>query len=226
MTDPLAPAAPVAPALAPVDPIIKLTYEGLPEQSFDVSTIPAEARLELLKQRVKDVIGNRMTAVVTRHNKEALVIAWAAYAAASTADPLQTAVPQPVGEPPAGPDLAGAYARAVADLQKGEIRQRAAKGEAKARAKADPLTAAVSKTVTDEVYAAQKAEGSKKTYLEVKAEVGDGIAYLKTKIDALVAAGQDRKQLEDYMEQRYVGPAKIMLGLDTPKKLGGLPSIL
>jgi hypothetical protein len=222
MTDPLAPApAPVA------NPnLLEFELPGITgKRSFDLSTIPADNRLDFLRSAVRTYIANRVNAVTQRHAKDPTVVSWYAYDEASKADPLQSAVAKPDAPRPASPDLEDALNRALADLVKGEIKRKA--GEPKERARKDPLVATVTKAVITDVYNARKATDPKYSYLTAQKDVGvDGIAYLKAMIDAKVAAGQDRGPLEKMLDEKYINPAKIMLGLTVNKKIEGLPSIL
>jgi hypothetical protein len=220
MTDTVSDTTPVAAATA-----IVFSFAGLPDTSFDCATIPSDARLDLLKSAAKDYIRNRVNATAQRYAKDESVLAWNAYDEATKADPLQTAVAKPEGERPAPADLAGALARALDDLTKGEIRRKSA--DPKPRAKADPLIAMVTKAVARDVYEARKASDPKYSYLLAQKEVGgDGVAYLNRMIDAKVEAGADRAPLEKMREEKYIKPARIMLGLDTNKSVKDLPSIL
>ena len=212
---------------APAPTVMVGEYNGV-TISFDCAEVPGEARLELLKKAVDSLITNRVNQVVQRHAKDEKVKAWNAYELATKADPLQTTVTKPEGDKPAGPDVQGAVDRALEDLRKGELRQRAPKGQAKARPTADALTKHISDVVAKEVFDARKEAGEKVTFLAVKAAVGDGIKYLKDKIEERVAAGGDRAALEKFLEDRYLKPARIMLGLDDKanKKFGDLQGIL
>lgn len=193
--------------------------------TFDCAEMPADVRLDFLKGAVRQYVANRLNSVQTRHNKDAAVMAWAAYDAATKADPLQTAVPKPEGDRPAAPNFREALDRAFDDLRKGNVRKVGA--EPKARQTRDPLVATVTEVVVREVFASRKAENAKYTFLEAKKEVGsDGVAYLNKLIEAKVAGGADRTALEKMRDEKYIKPARAMLGLDTNKKLGELPSIL
>lgn len=235
-----------APDLTLNVPVAHSALEGGEDRNvlIDLSAIPADARLELLKAQVRTIIQNRVNVANVRRNKErAPFLAWAAYNAAVTADPLQTAVAKPEGEAPTGTDpgpldtLAKA-GEAVADLLKGEIRAQVKRGEGQSRKPRDPLVAAVTQVVTRAVFEANKAaavkvdngKGGTRPYgfPDATKEVGgDGIAYLNKQIDAKVAAGADRAALEKSRDQRYIEPAKVMLGMTAIGKKGAeLPSIL
>lgn len=195
------------------------------ERSFDCATIPADTRLDLLKNAVRGYIANRVNAAQQRHQKDEAVIAWNAYDEAVKADPLQTAVAKPEGERPGPADLEDAYKRAIDALTTGDIRKQS--GEPKARTRKDPLIATVTEIVVREVFDSKKAADPKYTFLAAKKEVGtDGIAYLNAIIEAKVAQGVDRTALEKMRDTKYINPAKVMLGLTENKATKELPSIL
>lgn len=221
------------------------TTEGGDNQSvsIDLGAIPQEARLELLRSAVRTAVTNRVNVAMVRNRAQrAPFAAWAAYDAAQAADPMQTTVAKPEGERPTGDvpaalDPIAKANEAIADLLKGELRQQAKKGEGKSRAPKDPLIAAVTQVVARAVFDSHKAAGTKVpvegkeprayTYPDAVKEVGgDGIAYLNKQIDAKVAAGGDRTALEKARDQRYINPARTMLGLNQTKAQSELPSIL
>lgn len=206
--------------------ILVAEYPGLPgQQSFDCATIPAAARLDFLKGAVQRYIANRLNSHMTRHKANELVQAWDRYDAANKADPLQTVVPKPEQERPAAPDLAAAYAEAVKALTEGKIRRQT--GEKKERARVDPLVKLITDTVVREFYENKRASDPKYTYPMAKKEIGtDGLAYLNARIDALVAEGHNRADLEKRRDTQYVRPAEMMLGRTETKATKELPSIL
>lgn len=218
-----------APADAPApasNTVLNFELPNLDGQfSFDMATIPAETRLILLGTATRDYIRNRVNSAFQRHQKDDKVKAWAAYAEANKADPLQTAVPKPEGDEPAAADLQGALDRALADLVAGNVRRQS--DEPKARVKKDPLVQMVTKAVVREVYESRKATDNQYTYIKAQQEVGaDGVAYLNTLIETKVAAGADRAALEKALNTKYINPAKMMLGLTDTKASKELPSIL
>lgn len=209
--------------------------------TIDLSAIPADARLELLKSQVRTFVTNRVNVANVRANKA--LAPWLAFDAAMAADPLQTAVAKPDGERPAALDTFAKASEAIADLLKGEVRQQARRGEGKSRAPRDPLVAAVTPIVTRAVFEANKArnatvavEGKPArpyTYPDAVKEVGgDGIAYLNKQIDAKVSAAPAAEQaklradLEKNRDSRYIEPAKTMIGTKLTKAQSDLPSIL
>lgn len=229
--DPAATSAPAATGVA------EFEFPNLTgKQSFDCALIPANVRLDFLKSAVRAYIANRLNGVHTRYEKDPVVTAWAAYDAATKADPLQSVVPQPTNARPAQPDYAAAYAACIADLTAGNVRRAGATGEPKARKIKDPLISTVTDVVVRAVYDAKRATDAKYSFLSAKAEVGpDGVAYLNKLIDAKVAAAAaldptteaaTRTALEKVRDQQYINPAKAMLGLTTAKGLADLPSIL
>jgi hypothetical protein len=77
------------------------------------------------------------------------------------------------------------------------------------------------------VYEKGKALDPQYKYPSAQKEVGqDGLAYLRAKIDAKVAAGADKVALDKYLDTRYIKPARIQLGLDVPKSLADMDGIL
>jgi hypothetical protein len=191
---------------------------------IDAATIPAEARFELLRSAVRGFVTNRVNVANVRRNKE--LAPWLAYEQAIAADPMQTAVAKPEGERPQPLDTFAKAQEALAALAKGEIRT-VTKGTGKSRTPKDPLVAAVTPIVVRAVFDANKARDPKYTYpLAVKEVGGDGIAYLNKQIDAKVAAGADRAALEKARDEKYLNPARIMIGQGGGKKVTDLPSIL
>lgn len=260
-TDPLAMAPATPPAPAPAAPDYNASIE-LPKRdtdtapiivSVDCSAIPAEARLAMLKSQAGAIIRNRVNVAEQRNTKaRAPFVAWALFNAAQTADPLQTAVQKPEGDPPTGeaPALLDRTAKAneaIAALLKGEINVGREKSDTPARSRApvDPLVKAITGVVTNAVFAAHQAAGTtvpvegkaarKYTYPDAAKEVGrDGLAYLNAQIAAKVEAAPEAEraalqaQLEKSRDQRYVMPAKVMIGTQAPAGKGNaeLPSIL
>jgi len=216
-----------APAVAVADTVLVFELPGITGQhSFDCATIPANVRLDFLKDKVRGYFQNRVNATAMRHAKDATVAAWHAYDEASKADPLQTAVPKPEGERPAAADLAGTLSKAMTDLVAGNVRKMGT-GEKKPRERADPLIKAVTSAVVREVFESGKAANPKFTYLEASKQVGkDGVAYLNAMIEKRVAEGVDRTALEKMRDTKYINPAKIMLGQTVGKAISELPSIL
>jgi hypothetical protein len=205
--------------------ILTAEYPGLEgEKSFDCANIPAPVRLHFLKLGVRNYIANRLNQHNVRHNKNPLVAAWAAYEAATAADPLQSAVPKPEAPAPVL-NLTGLYAEAEADLIAGNFRAKGT-GEGRKRELKDPLISTVTNIVVQEVYAMRKKADPKFTFFDARKEVGtDGIEYLKAAIDLKVEQGVDRTQLEKMMETKYITPAKLALGLVENKAIQNLPSL-
>jgi hypothetical protein len=193
--------------------------------TFDCATIPADVRLDFLKGAVRAYIANRLNAAATRYSKDETVAAWAQYEAATASDPLQSIVPQPTAALPDEPNFKEVYDRAVADLAAGTIRRQGA--EPKARKTKDPLVSLVTDAVVRAIYNDRRAANPKYSFFDARKEVGtDGVAYLHAMIEAKVAEGVDRAQLEASLEEKYMGPAKRMLGQEVSKKGAALPSIL
>lgn len=187
--------------------------------SIDRTQIPAEVRLSLLDSAIKENVRNRVNAANVRFNK--LNAPWVSYDNAIAADPAQTAVAKPEGERPTI-DLVSIAQKARDDLYSGNIRATKEKGAG--RKTVDPLVKTVTDVVVREVFAKEKANGM--TFVQAKAKVGDGVAYLKARIEELVASGADRGALEKMLEDRYMKPARIILGLADNKAIKDGPSIL
>lgn len=220
MTDALANAAPAA-ATAADENILLYTIPGNePEvqMQIDLTKIPASVRLDFLKGAVLDYAKNAVNQAKIRHNKANAP--FEAYAAATAADPLQTAVPKPEGEA-AVLDLIPTATAARDRLYSGEIRRMG--GEPKARATVDPLAKMITDAVVRELHTKQKAVVQGYKWTDAVKEVGnDGLAYLNAKIDALVEAGGDRAALEKFRDTRYVAPAEMMLGRKNTKVTEGV----
>jgi len=230
MTDtPEAVAAPVA------DTVLVTEFPNLPgARSIDCAAIPANVRLDFLKNAVRGYAANRLNSATQRYAKDETVLAWDAYNKATAADPLQSVVAKPEKPLPAAPDLEDVLSRAIADLTSGNVRKQG--DGTKARVTVDPLTKLVTDTVVREVHKSKSATDPKYTFLKAKADVGaDGIAYLNATIAAKVEAAEAavpgsgaelRTALGKMLETRYLAPAKQMLGISTTKAQSALPSIL
>lgn len=229
MTDTATLEAPAAAAAAPEAPstIVEAEYPGFDGKvSFDCSTIATSARLDLLKDATARYIRNRLNQVQVRYNKDDKVIAWANFDKACEVDPLQSAVPKPDFERPAAPDYQAAFEAAATALREGKIRKQGT-GERKERQRVDPLVKLVTDTVVREWYETRRTTDPKYTYPAAKKEVGsDGIAFLNARIEAMVAAGGNRADLEKMRDTKYVNPAKLMLGQTETKATKELPSLL
>lgn len=206
-------------AANPVDPNTLTFVIPNTETSIAVvlTDIPAEIRLDMLKKAVRDYITNSVNQANVRATKENAD--WDAYDAAFKADALQTAVAKPT-EPRKVPDLIGTAASARERLYKGEVRKNG-EGTGKSRETADPLTSMVTKAVVSELMQKTDAAG-KKLYkmTDANSEVskaGGGIKYLEGRIAAMVAAGGDEVALRKFLDERYIKPAQMMIGLRDSK---------
>lgn len=202
-----------APAPAPVDDPNVFTFElegFVPSVSLNLASIPQEIRMHLLKSAVRAYVANRVSTAAAKVKKENEP--WDRYDAAVKNDPLQSIVPQPT-TPRTTADYPAIAAGAVTALYEGNIGRRTPGGKAKELK--DPLTTQVTKAVIAEVYEKGRASDPKYKYPTAMKEVGgDGIAYLKARIAEKVAAGADEAALLAFMEQRYLKPARIMLGIE------------
>jgi hypothetical protein len=218
----------VAPAPEAANPNVagfEFRQLGSETVSVDLATIPSDTRLDFLKNAVRDYIANRLNGLSNRFEKDEKVLAWNAYDKATAADPLQSIVAKPEGERPTPPDYKAAFDRAIADLVNGTIRKR---GDEPAQRKVkDPLIATITDAVVRAVYGKERETNPKYSFFEARKAVGtDGLAYLNAIIEEQVAAGGDRAMLEASRDERFVNPAKNLLGMGTNKKLAGKPSLL
>lgn len=191
--------------------------------NLDLVSIPGDIREHLLKSAVRGYILNRVSTAAAKVKKDNAP--FDSYDAAVANDPLQTLVAKPEGER-AVVDYAGIVSGAIKALYEGTIGKRAT-GEKKAKPLKDPLITQITRAVVAEVYEKGKALDPSYKYPTAQKEVGaDGLAYLQAKIAEKVAAGADAATLNAFLENRYVKPARIMLGLDTPGKLKDADGIL
>lgn len=190
---------------------------------LDLAQIPSEVRMRLLRTATRAYITNRISTAVAKTKKDNG--AFDTYEAAVKNDPLQTAVPKPEGERGVT-NFGEVIDGAIKALYSGELGKRGT-GEAKPKVLRDPLITQITRSVVAEVYEKGRAADPKYRYPTAQKEVGsDGLAYLKAKIDAKVAAGGDAAALNAYLETRYIKPARIMLGMDAPGKLKDAIGIL
>lgn len=184
---------------------------------IDLSTIPAETRMQLLQSATRAYVVNSVNQAHMRANKANA--AFDAYDEAMKADPLQTAVAKPEGERTTA-DLLSVASAARQRLYDGDVRKQG-DGSAKPKATKDPLVKLVTDAVLREVFEKNKATSGYKWTDAVKTVGGDGIAYLNSQIDTLVAGGRDRAELEKFRDARYITPAKLMLGQSSSKATSG-----
>jgi hypothetical protein len=206
-------------AATPLDPNTLAFVIPNTETTINVvlTDIPAEIRLDMLKKAVRDYITNSVNQANVRATKENAD--WDAYEAAFKADALQTAVPKPT-EARKVPDLIGTAAAARERLYKGEVRKNG-EGTGKSRETADPLTSMVTKAVVSELMQKTGPDG-KKLYKMTDAtsevsKAGGGIKYLEGRIATMVAAGGDEVALRKFLDERYIKPAQMMIGLRDSK---------
>lgn len=192
------------------------------ELAIDLAQVAPVIRLAFLKQAIRDNVRNRLNAVQIRFNKANE--AWSAYDKAQEADATQTAVTKPEGERPTL-DLIEPAKRAREDLYAGTLR---GLGEKKERVTVDPLVKLVTEAVVRDVFAKGKEAGTADwTFFKARGEVGkDGVAYLDARIAEHVANGGDAAALNKMKEDKYMKPARIMLGIDQSKAVKEGPSIL
>lgn len=190
---------------------------------LDLNAVPQEVRMRLLKNATRSYITNRLSTAAAKTKKENA--GFDSYDAAMKNDPLQTLVPKPDGTR-ALTDYTGCIEAAIKALYSGELGRRGT-GDTKPKVLRDPLITQITRSVVAEVYEKERAKNPQYKYPTAQKEVGqDGLAYLKEKIAAKVAAGADEAAMNKYLETRYINPARIMLGLDTPKTLKDADGIL
>lgn len=204
-----APVAAAEPAATPDNVLIFRIPNTETDISVDIAQVPASVRMDMLKTALRNYITNATNQANVRANKanEPFDL----YDEAQKADPVQTAVPRPDGERVVA-DLLKTAADARERLYKGEVKKQ---GDGTPRAKVDPLTKLVTDAVVRELFAKRKEADSKVKYTDITSEVskaGGGVKYLEAMVAEKVAAGADEKQLRDFMDARYIKPAKMMIG--------------
>lgn len=220
-----APAAATAPAPAATENSNTFLF-AIPntdkQMQIDRTAIPAELRLELLDKAIEGYVRNSVNVANVRYNKDNE--AWAAYNAATAADPLQTAVAKPEGDAPTEEGRVALLIQTAADartrLYENKVVRRDGSGGG-SKTKVDPLTKLVTDAVVRELYEKEPKGG--RTFVQINAEVSKvgGVAYLEARIAEKVAAGADEKELRKYLDSRYITPAKLMLGQSTTKATSG-----
>lgn len=183
--------------------------DGNPVQmQVDLASIPAETRMDFLRKALVSYVVNSTNQENVRVNKANAP--FDAYDAAQAADPLQTAVPKPEGERKVA-DLLTIAAAARTRLYEGKIKKMGEPGERKA--KQDPVQAAITQAVLRDLFDKTSATTPGYKWTDAVKEVGgNGLAYLETKIAALVASGQDEATLRKALTERYINPAEMMYG--------------
>ncbi len=221
-----APAAP-APATEAANPnvyIFDIAHtEPKTQISVDLSAIPAEVRMDMLKSKVREYVTNSVNQSKLRADRDNKP--FDDYAKAIEADALQTVVPQPTGERKVA-DLTGTAAAARDRLYKGEVRKQG-EGTGRNRAPKDPIVAVITPIVVREQFDKVKLSNPSYKWADAVKEVGgDGLAYLKGRIETLVAAGGDRASLEKYLDEKYVKPAELIVGARDTKATKDAPGLL
>ena len=214
--DPLAPAddggATILAPSTPSNPENMLTVEVDDTiAEINLEAIPDNTRKDLLRSAVQNYVTNRVStskSVLKKKNE-----AFDTYDAACKNDPLQTLVPQPEGARETL-DIVAIMTTGINALYEGKFGRRAGEGR-KSKPQRDPLVTQITRAVVQELYAKRKETTPSYKYPQAAKEVGsDGLQYLRDKAAALVASGGDAKVLNDYIETRYIKPARQMLGLD------------
>jgi hypothetical protein len=178
---------------------------------LDIDRIPIAARWHLLRSAAKSYVTNRVATTQSLTKKANLP--FDAYDAAMRHDPLQTHVKRPDGERKIV-DYKELVDTAIKALYAGEIGKRG-RGPGEAKIPKDPLDAAILRHLVSEKYeAARKADPSYR-YFSAQKDIGyDAKAALEAIVERGITFGMDEKTAREWVENRYVKPARMMLGLD------------
>ena len=195
--------------------------------NMDLNRVPAEVQDYLFKTAIKAYVQNRTSTAFSAADKANADNGWLAYESAIAHDPLQSGVPMP-STPKVEVDFYDVIQQAVKALYENTIGKRDGTGTKKKPERKDPLISAITRTVVQEVFEKNYALDNNYKFPMASKEVGtDGLAYLRAKMAANVAAGIATAEQMDYiLETKYLKPARIMLGLDAPGKLKDAVGIL
>lgn len=226
----VAPVTELAAAPATPGPLVPFTFKikdfGDVPITMDIARIPEEVQDYLLKNAIKAYVQNRTSTAKSAASKENEP--WVRYEAACAADPVQSIVPVPEKEKVVV-DYGEIIKSAVKALYENSIGKRDGTGPKKKAERKDPLIAAITRTVIQEVFEKNYALDNNYKYPMASKEVGtDGLAYLRAKMAKNVEAGlATAEQMQFVLETKYLKPARIMLGLDPlTGKAKDAPSIL
>lgn len=176
---------------------------------INIEAIPVGTRMDLLRSAIQNYVTNRVSTAksVVKKKNEAFDI----YEAATANDPLQSLVARPDGERETL-DAVAVMTTGINALYEGKFGRRAGEGR-KSKPQRDPLITQITRAVVQEVYQKGKEADPQYKYPMAAKQVGsDGLAYLKARLAEKVAAGADPKLLNDFLETRYIKPAKAILG--------------
>lgn len=203
---------PDAPALVANDSVFSFTTNDV-SVTLDMTAIPGETRLDLLRSQIQSYVSNRIStaeSVAKKANAD-----WDRYESASANDPLQTLVAKPTKDKETV-DRNDVALKAIQALYEGKFVRRDGSTPKKQKERKDPLVTHITRTVVQELFEQRRKSDPSYKYPTASKEVGpDGIAYLKARIDARIAAGEDAKVLNDFLETKYLKPARLMLGLES-----------
>lgn len=210
---PVADVAPAPVAPGPVEPFTFMVKDFGQNVTMDLAKLPDTVVDYLLKNAIKAYVQNRTSTAKSSAKDENQP--WTAYEAAEAAQPGQTLVPMPE-KPKVVVDYADIIRKAVKALYDDTIGKRDGSGTKKKAERKDPLIAAITRTVIQEVFEKNYALDNNYKYPMASKEVGtDGLAYLRAKMAANVAAGVATEEQMNYvLETKYLKPARTMLGLD------------
>lgn len=179
---------------------------------IDLARIPSHTVQDLLRSAVQSYVANRISTAESVAKKKNGP--FDQYDAAVKNDPLQTLVARPDGERTEVDRETVAF-NALTALYEGKFTRRDGSAPKKAKERKDPVIAHVTRAVINEVFQKNVALDPSYKYPLAAKEVGtDGVAYLRAKIAERVAAGADPKVMADFLENQYLKPARIMLGLE------------
>ena len=194
----------------PDDPGALLTVEvDDTVAEINLQLIPPATRTDLLRSAVQNYITNRVSTSksVLKKKNEAFDI----YDAAVKNDPLQNLVAQPTGEREKL-DVIAIMTTGINALYEGKFGRRVGDGR-KSKPQRDPLVTQITRAVVQEVYEKEKKANPQYKYPQAAKKVGgDGLVYLQNRMAERIKDGADPKQLQDYLETRYIKPARQMLG--------------
>jgi hypothetical protein len=175
--------------------------------------------MHLLRTAAKNYVQNRVSTAASLAKKANQP--FDAYDAAQKNDPFQTLLRKPEGARHVV-DYEGIIDKAINALYTGEIGRRG-RGEGTAKPAKDPYNEALLRALTTELFKARFEADPSYKYFSAKKEIGpDGTAYLEDMVARNVAAGMPEKDARAYIDENYVKPTRILVGLDKPAKTKGL----
>jgi len=196
---------------------VPIEIEGAAKTVLNLGAVPEAARMHLLRSAAKSYVTNRVATAQSLAKKANAP--FDAYDAAMKHDPLQTHIAKPEGERKQV-DVQEIIDSAMKALLDGEITKRGRSG-GDPKAPKDPLDAAIHRSLTVELFNTRKAAHPDYKYFTAQKEIGQDVqAALEAIVQRGIAAGMDEKQAREWVDNRYVKPNRLILGLDKlPGKL-------